>query len=148
MLKREMPGLRLLVSYADLNRGHLGKIYQASNWIYVGTTGHEAGIMLNGKLTHRRTINSKYGTSDIEWLRNKIDAAAARYEGKPKFKYLLPLDDKIAERIKLLSKRYPKCAASRDIAAPDRQSGEAGEAPSAALQLIGHIELKENSIQS
>ena len=39
MLKHEMPGLRLLVSYADLNRGHLGKIYQASNWMYVGTQG-------------------------------------------------------------------------------------------------------------
>lgn len=32
MLKREMPGIRLLVSYAHLNQGHEGKIYQASNW--------------------------------------------------------------------------------------------------------------------
>ncbi len=34
MLKREMPGIRLLVSYADLNQGHVGKIYQASNWVF------------------------------------------------------------------------------------------------------------------
>jgi hypothetical protein len=93
MLKREMPGIRLIVSYADLNQGHLGKIYRASNWLFVGETGHEAGIMLNGKLTHRRTINSKYGTSDIDWLRNRVDPSARRHEGKPKFKYLLPLDD-------------------------------------------------------
>ena len=58
MLKREMPGIRLLVSYADLNQGHEGRIYQASNWVFVGKTGFEAGIMLKGKLTHRRTINS------------------------------------------------------------------------------------------
>jgi hypothetical protein len=134
MLKREMPGIRLLVSYADMNQGHEGKIYQASNWYYVGQTGYEAGIMLNGKLTHRRTINSKYGTSDVDWLRQRIDPAAERYEGKPKFKYLLPLDDEITQRVKSLSKPYPKRAASRDIAAPDSQSGEAGEAPSAALQ--------------
>jgi hypothetical protein len=70
-----------------MNQGHEGKIYRASNWIYVGTTGHEAGIMLNGKLIHRRTINSKYGTSDIGWLRNQIDPLAHRYEGKPKYKY-------------------------------------------------------------
>jgi hypothetical protein len=107
MLKREMPGIRLLVSYADLNQGHQGKIYQASNWLFVGMTGYEAGITLNGKLTHRRTINSKYGTSDIQWLRKCIDPNATRYEGKPKFKYLLPLDDVIAERIKSLSKPYP-----------------------------------------
>ena len=29
------------MSYADLNQGHEGKIYQASNWIFVGMTGHE-----------------------------------------------------------------------------------------------------------
>ena len=45
MLKREMSGIRLLVSYADSNQGHEGKIYQASNWIFVVMTGHEAGIM-------------------------------------------------------------------------------------------------------
>ena len=107
MLKLEMPGIRLIVSYADMNQGHVGKIYQASNWLFVGTTGHEAGIMLNGKLTHRRTINSKYGTSDIHWLRSHLDPSARRYEGKPKFKYLLSLDDKIGDGIKSLSKPYP-----------------------------------------
>ena len=125
MLKHEMPGIRLLVSYADLNRGHEGKIYQASNWLFVGVTGHEAGIMLNGRLTHRRTINSKDGTSDIQWLRKRIDPAAHRYEGKPKFKYLLPLDDKIAERVKLLSKSYTKkCATSKTSDTPGVHPGE------------------------
>jgi hypothetical protein len=107
LLKREMSGIRLLVSYADLNQGHFGKIYQASNWIFVGMTGHEAGIMLNGKLTHRRTINSRYGTSDMDWLRKRVDPSARRYDGKPKFKYLLPLNDELSERLKLLSKPYP-----------------------------------------
>jgi hypothetical protein len=114
MLKREMPGIRLLVSYADLNQGHLGKIYQASNWIFVGSTGHEAGIMLNGKLTHRRTINSKYGTSDIDWLRKRIDPSARRYEGKPKFKYLLPLDEEISKRIMPLMKPYPNAPQAKE----------------------------------
>jgi len=63
--------------------------------------------MLNGRLTHRRTINSKYGTSEIGWLRKRIDPAARRYEGKPKFKYLLPVDSDTAERTKSLSKPYP-----------------------------------------
>ena len=97
----------MIVSYADLNHGHFGKIYQASNWIFVGETGHEAGIILKGKLTHRRTINSKYGTSDVDWLLKHVDPRTRRKEGKPKFKYLLPLDDEIAERMKRLSKPYP-----------------------------------------
>ncbi len=135
MLKREMPGIRLIVSYADLNHGHLGKIYQASNWLFVGETGHEAGIMLNGKLTHRRTINSKYGTSDIGWLRKRIDSSARRYEGKQKFKYLLPLDDEIAEHTKKLSQTYPKIRATSETSdTPGHQPGEGRAARTVALQ--------------
>ena len=70
-------------------------------------TGYEAGIMPKGKLTHRRTINSKCGTSDIGWLQQHVDAGATRYEGKPKYKYLLPLDDEMSERVEPLSKPYP-----------------------------------------
>jgi hypothetical protein len=135
MLKREMPGIRLLVSYADLNQGHEGKIYQASNWLFVGVTGHEAGIMLNGKLTHRRTINSKYGTSDINWLRSRIDPCAIRYEGKPKFKYLLPLDDEMAKRIKPLSKPYAALRATSDTSdTPGFHPGKGRAARTVALQ--------------
>src|SRR5437667_2755184 len=135
MLKRAMPGIRLIVSYADLNQGHEGKIYQASNWVFVGETGHEAGITLNGRLTHRRTINSKYGTSTSEWLQKHVDPNASRREGKPKYKYLLPLDDEMAERIKLLSKSYPKkCATSETSDTPGVHPGEGRAARTVALQ--------------
>src|SRR5437773_3585273 len=135
MLKREMPGIRLVVSYADLNQGHEGKIYQASNWLFVGETGHEAGIMLDGKLTHRRTINSKYGTSTIEWLQKHVDPNAHRKEGKPKFKYLLPLDDEVAEHVKVLAKTYPqKRATSETSDTPGVHPGEGRAARTVALQ--------------
>jgi hypothetical protein len=135
MLKREMPGIRLIVSYADLNHGHLGKIYQASNWLFVGETGHEAGIMLNGKLTHRRTINSKYGTSDIDWLRTRVDPCARRHEGKPKIKYLLPLDNEVTERIKPLVKLYPQMRATGETSdTPGVHPGKGRAARTVALQ--------------
>ncbi len=51
MLKRAMPGIRLVVSYADANYGHIGSIYQAAGWMYVGQTSEERGIILGGK-TH------------------------------------------------------------------------------------------------
>ena len=135
MLKRAMPGIRLLVSYADLNQGHLGKIYQASNWVFVGETGREAGIVLNGKLTHRRTINSKYGTSTIEWLHEHVDSCARRVEGKAKFKYLLPLDPEIAERVRLLSRDYPQMRATSETSdTPGVHPGEGRAARTVALQ--------------
>ena len=106
--------------------------------------------MLNGKLTHRRTINSKYGTSDIEWLRKRIDPSATRYEGKPKLKYLLPLDDDIAERIKSLSKDYPNTRATSETSdTPGVHPGEGRAARTVALQpLAAEFELMENTVQS
>ena len=38
LLKKQSPKLRLLVSYADPNVGHVGSIYQAMNWVYVGSS--------------------------------------------------------------------------------------------------------------
>jgi hypothetical protein len=112
----------------------LGKIYQASNWVFVGETGHEAGIVLNGKLTHRRTINSKYGTSTIEWLHEHVDSSARRVEGKPKFKYLLPLDDEIAECIRLLAQTYPQERVTSETSdTPEVHSGEGRAARTVAL---------------
>jgi hypothetical protein len=48
----------------------------------------------------------KYGSAILSWLRKRIDRSATRYEGKSKFKYLLPLDDEIAERMKPVPKRF------------------------------------------
>ena len=36
LLRRQSPGLRLVVSYADTKEGHLGIIYQATNWLFLG----------------------------------------------------------------------------------------------------------------
>lgn len=108
MLKRRSPKLLLCVSYADANQGHLGKIYQAGNWVYEGEFAAEMGIILNGKLTHRRSINSKYNTSSIQWLKDNVDPKAKVIKGLAKHKYLYPLDKSIKNQIEKLRKPYPK----------------------------------------
>ena len=89
MLKRTMPGIRLIVSYADPEHGHVGTIYQAMGWVYVGESKGPGGMMLKGKPTHRRTINSKYGTSSVVWLKRHVDRDACIIKILPKHKYLL-----------------------------------------------------------
>lgn len=80
------------------------------------------------------TITSKFDMSDIQCLRKQIDPKATRYEGKPKLKYLLPLDDKIAERIKSLSKAYPQtCATSDTSDTPGVHPGKGRAARTVAL---------------
>jgi len=36
MLRKQSPGIKLLVSFADPLQNHHGGIYQAMNWIYTG----------------------------------------------------------------------------------------------------------------
>lgn len=108
LLKIDAPAVRLVVSYADRNQGHIGTIYQATNWYYLGEFASERGIMLNGKLTHRRSINSKYGTSTIDWLREHVDPKAEVIKGETKIKYVFPLDKRCMKTIKSMSKPYPK----------------------------------------
>ena len=45
-----------------------------------------------------------------------VDSYARRVQGKPKFKYLLPLDDEIAERVNLLAKACPQVRATSETA--------------------------------
>lgn len=107
-LKKDAPSVKVVVSYADRNQEHIGTIYQATNFYYIGEYANERGIMLNGKLTHRRSINKKYGKSGIEWLKQNIDPDAEVIIGKSKIKYVFPLDKRMTKRLKSMSKPYPK----------------------------------------
>jgi hypothetical protein len=107
-LKKDAPTVKVVVSYADRNQEHIGTIYQATNFYYIGEYAKERGIMLNGKLTHRRSINKKYGKSGIDWLKANLDANAEVIIGKPKIKYVYPVHKSMVQKLKSMSKPYPK----------------------------------------
>jgi hypothetical protein len=48
----------ILVSYADTRHGHLGRVYQATNWIYTGMTKLFADRVGDGKII--RSIKHRY----------------------------------------------------------------------------------------
>lgn len=108
MLKKQSPGIKLVVSYADANQGHYGGIYQASNWLYCGETESDGGQRINGKIIHRRTVFSRYGRQDIEWLKQNVDPNSHYIKALPKHKYLMPLDKEMRKQIEPLRKPYPK----------------------------------------
>lgn len=116
MLRKKCPNLNAVVSYADLDR-HKGTIYVAGNW----KLEHEsacAWISIKGKKTHPRSINARYGTRSISWLRKHVDPNAHRVEtaGKKRFVW-----------------KFSKRAGSKDnVAAPD-QGAEGGVIPTPAL---------------
>jgi hypothetical protein len=125
LLKKQSPGLRLIVSYADPRHGHDGRgVYAAAGWLYLGRTHAERLIILHGKLTHARTVSSKYGTRSLAWLRANVDPHAEHVIELPKHKYVLPLDDAMRRQLAPRVQPYPKRDRGADGGARGPQAGE------------------------
>lgn len=101
-IKVQSPGIRLIVSYADPGQNHVGSIYQAMNWIYQGVTDPICVIKVGGKLVHKKTIRSRFGTNQVQ----KFGGEWVTLPGK--HKYLYPLDRAMRKQIAPLAKIYPK----------------------------------------
>ena len=108
MLRRQSPGLRLIISYADPAHQHVGTLYQAAGWSYLGTTNRECLLRVHGRLSHPRSVGSRFNHRGVEWLRAHVDPKAERIVLPAKFKYALPLDQDIAAQIRQLRRPYPK----------------------------------------
>ena len=125
-LRNLCPNLRIIVSFADPDQGHLGIVYQAMNWTYTGKTKPQREVIVNGKIMHKRTANSLFGSirglekSKLMW----------------KHKYIYPLDKEMRKQIQPLSKPYPKRAGSIDSDAASFQDEQGGASPTPALQGI------------
>lgn len=136
MLKTQSPGLRCLVSYADPSHGHVGGIYQAGGWIYLGASPDTTEyISPDGKQLHNRLVSTTgriraYGKTCAVWRRDQCRPVVQ----PGKYKYALPLDCQMKEALLLMARPYPKRAASIDSDAAGFQSAEGGAVPTAALQ--------------
>jgi hypothetical protein len=122
-LRKHCPRLRLIVSYADPAQGHHGGVYQASGWVYTGSTAPSKVISSKGKLWHSQAIDCQRHrghpdpcSSTLEWFQKYRDPAAKRVIVPGKHRYLMPLDEEIRKRIAPLAKPYPKrsCVRSAD----------------------------------
>jgi hypothetical protein len=107
MLRRHSPGLKLIVSYADPRHDHVGVLYQAMNWLYLGPTNRESLLRVHGRLLHPRTAGSRYGHRGIDWLRAHVDARAERIVTEPKHKYVFPFDSDVRAHLQPLVRPYP-----------------------------------------
>lgn len=132
-LKKNNPGLRLVVSYADPKQGHHGGIYQAGNWIYAGRSQAQRELIVNGKFTHKRSANAKYGTASPQKIASLTGAKVEWAPVEWKHIYLMPLDNAMREKILPLSRPYPKRAGSDTKDTPGFHPGEGGSTPTPAL---------------
>lgn len=116
MLKAQSPGLRLVVSYADPHQGHTGRIYQAGNWIYAGQTPPmDMYVDEKGREHHPRVVSptgykKQFGV--YKKVRKPVDLRRERRPGK--YRYLMPLDRGMRQRIESLRRPHPATLTSPD----------------------------------
>ncbi len=115
LLQLNSPGLRLLVSFADPARGHVGTIYQAMNWIYTGTTAPTTnfrtpeGAILHGRVVSPTGYKMQYGR--LKRVPRSGDLERVRMPGK--HRYLFPLTRQMRRKVEALRLPYPKLSADK-----------------------------------
>lgn len=121
---RKNTDVKVLISYSDPMFGHLGIIYQATNWLYQGNNmmlvkGYLHKI--NGEVMHPRSVVAKYGTTKEAQLL-AIDPLYERIPMKKKHRYLYILHKKdrkyILSELKHPILSYPKDGCQCDWSSP------------------------------
>ncbi|EAU9554981.1 hypothetical protein EOK02_19350 [Salmonella enterica] len=100
---------KVCVSYADPEHGPVGIVYQAANWVYVGTTASDTVLETpEGKRYHSRALRTKY-KGELKPFAKRLcqlrDAGLLKeIKVSGKHTYLYPLKGEIS----LTKEAYPK----------------------------------------
>lgn len=95
-----------IISYADTSQGHIGKVYQATNWYYIGPSKRQIEVYLKSDPTkHSRTI---YGNRTLDQLRELHGDDLDFRERSYKLKYLYIKNKKMVNLLKAPILKYPK----------------------------------------
>ena len=128
MLKKANPGIRLVVSFADPEQGHVGGIYQGGNWRFCGKSQSSDEYIYKGKRWQGRSFRNSFKGMEKH-------PSVKTVKGSSKYRYVMPMDrdmNKIIERF--LIRKYPK-RVEHESNAVDFQSTEGGAVPTDALHI-------------
>ena len=124
-LKQNRKDIKALISYSDPQQGHVGTIYQATNWLYQGNKIRPNDSWLfkweeDGKWQHGRTIFPYYGTNDVEKMRDLVekDFWVKKELRKHRYIYLLVsknIKRKVIKDLKHPILPYPKVADIEEV---------------------------------
>jgi hypothetical protein len=77
-----------IVSYADEANGHCGIVYQATNWLYTGSTvSHDHLYLVDGKKVHPMTLRDQGITNPKQWAKEN-NIQTVKPERKHRYFYL------------------------------------------------------------
>ena len=137
-LHRDAPQVKIVVSFADCDQRHYGTIYQATNWIYLGTNSGNGYrfFIINGKKTHPKSVHSQGWKQSLGWLREHVDPNAQEVYSEGKRKYIWVYDKKLRKEWQKKALPYPKkpCVSSSTAEQPAILREGGGSTPTLTLQ--------------
>ncbi len=111
-----LPKPSIVVSYADTSQGHIGYIYQATNFIYTGLSAKRTDWKIKGKEhLHGATIadESRGQENRAEWMRKKYGDDFYLEDRPRKHRYVYLCGDKrqkqsMRDALRYQQEPYPK----------------------------------------
>ena len=105
---RRNTRIRFLLAYADPSQGHVGTIYQASNWLYIGLS--EAMPLYDlgdGVLRHSRSLAHSFGSHSVEhFKKNGVPIRTVAQSRKHRYVYFVDVASRSRLQVPVLP--YPK----------------------------------------
>jgi hypothetical protein len=98
---KQNTNIEVIVSFADLQEGHEGIIYKASNFHFYGQTGGGTKLMVDGVLRHNRSLNQSKRTFGRTLKRRYLagDKDVYQVKVKPKNIYVYYLNKKVKKKL-------------------------------------------------
>jgi len=106
---KHLPHPTIVVSYADLAMGHVGYIYQATNFVYTGLSVKKQDYKIRGmEHLHNQTINdmAKGQEDRVAWLKAKFGNDFYMEERSRKHRYIFFCGNKYQKRQMLNDLKY------------------------------------------
>jgi hypothetical protein len=130
LLKRDFSHVRAIISYSDTEQNHIGTIYQATNFLFTGLNS-DTNLMPNFSVSligppnykwmHSRSVSSRWGSHNVEYLKKKIGKTFWRKKEAGRLRYIYIISDKktkkeIMKTLKMKILPYPKnCSYNENI---------------------------------
>lgn len=105
-----LPKPSVVVSYADTDQGHVGYIYQATNFIYTGLSAKRTDWKLKGQEhLHGATVAdmSRGQENRADWMRKKFGGDFYLADRPRKHRYIYFCGDKREKRAMMKALNYP-----------------------------------------
>jgi len=105
-LKLLPPEKNIIVSFAEIRAGHVGTVYQATNWLYTGLSDRHVEWQVDGveSSKHGRHLFDEFG--GIEGAKIALGERLVRTERPRKHRYIILRGDKRRKRELLGKLRY------------------------------------------